>query len=208
MRILGTPLGTPAYAAAHAAERLAEEKRLLAELPDLPDLQCAWLLLYFSAAARTNHLLRVVPPDDIAPYAALHDDEIWNTLCSLLHVDPTDHETVAARDLGTLPMRFGGLGLRDARRTSPAAYWAAVADALPVLEEKLKPLAEFAVAQLDSPQPAASAGLRAAQEAAALLDQEQDLNRPTWERPTWTALAEGARPPAPTEAEPGEWKHG
>ena len=139
VRILGTPLGTPAYAAAHAAERLAEEKRLLAELPNLPDHQCAWLLLYFSAAARANHLLRVVPPDDIAPYAALHDDDIWNTLCSLLHVDPTDHEAVAARDLGTLPMRFGGLGLRDARRTSPAAYWAAVADALRVLEVVVQP---------------------------------------------------------------------
>ena len=48
MRILGTPLGTPAYAAAHAEERLAEEKRLLAELPELPDLQCAWLLLMLS----------------------------------------------------------------------------------------------------------------------------------------------------------------
>ena len=73
VRILGTPLGTPAYAAAHAAERLAEEKRLLAELPELPDLQCAWLLLYFSAAARANHLLRVVPPEEIANYAKLHD---------------------------------------------------------------------------------------------------------------------------------------
>ena len=88
MRILGTPLGTPAYAAAHAAERLAEEKRLLAELPELPDLQCAWLLLYFSAAARANHLLRVVPPGEIATYAMLHDDAVWDALCSLLHVDP------------------------------------------------------------------------------------------------------------------------
>ena len=71
--------------------------------------------------ARANHLLRVVAPDDIAPCAALHDDEVWNTLCSLLHVDLKDPEVEDARDLGTLPMRLGGLGLRDARRTSPAA---------------------------------------------------------------------------------------
>ena len=122
VRILGTPLGTPAYAAAHAAERLAEEKRLLAELPELPDLQCAWLLLYFSAAARANPLLRVVPPEGIANYAKPHDDEVWATLCSLLHVDPKDPEVEDARDLGTLPMRLGGLGLRDARRTSPAPH--------------------------------------------------------------------------------------
>ena len=107
MRILGTPFSTPAYAAAHAAERLAEEKRLLVERPEQPDLRCARLLLYFSAAARANRLLRVVPPDYIAPYAALHDDGVWNTLCSLLHVDSTDHEAVVARALGTLPMSGG-----------------------------------------------------------------------------------------------------
>ena len=112
-----------------------------------------------------------------------------------------------ARDLGTLPMRLGGVGLRDARRTSPAAYWAAIADALPVLQDKLKPLADYAVAQLDSPQPAQSAGLRAAQQAAALLDAERDMSRPTWGRPSWSAVAAGERPPEPTEAEPGEWKH-
>jgi len=101
-----------------------------------------------------------------------------------------------------------GVTPRNARRTSPAAYWAAIADALPVLQDKLKPLAEYAVAELDNPQPAHSAGLRAAQEAAALLDAERDISRPTWSRPSWSAVAAGERPPEPTEAEPGEWKHG
>ena len=123
-------------------------------------------------------MLRVVPPTENAAYAQLHDDAVWNTLCSLLQVDPTDAVAAAARALSTRPMRLGGLGLRDARRTSPAAYWAAVADALPILQAKMRPLAEFAVAQLDSPQPAAGAGLRAAQEAAALLDAERDRDSP------------------------------
>ena len=34
------------------------------------------------------------------------------------------------------------------------------------------------------------------------------MNRPTWDRPTWAAVAAGQRPPELTEAEPGEWKHG
>ena len=48
--------------------RLDEQTRLLEHLPELPDLQCAWLLLYFSAAARAKRLLRVVPPRDVAGY--------------------------------------------------------------------------------------------------------------------------------------------
>ena len=84
LQILGTPVGTAAYVEARARERLEEEKRLLQELPELPDLQCAWLLLYLSAAARANHLLRVVPPHEATAYAELHDEEMWRGLCALL----------------------------------------------------------------------------------------------------------------------------
>jgi hypothetical protein len=88
IRVLGTPIGTAAYVAAHAQERQREEERLLHELPELPDLQCAWLLLYFSAAARASRLLRVLPMREVATYVALHDTAMWDTLCKLLEVDP------------------------------------------------------------------------------------------------------------------------
>ena len=198
LRILGTPVGTPEFAAAHARERLEEERRLLAHLPELPDLQCAWLLLYFSAAARANHLLRVVPPLEIARYAEAHDDAMWDTLCHLLGLSREEHHEVA-RELSTLPLRLGGLGLRDARRTSPAAYWAGVADALPVLRSRLPDLADRALAELERAGGARGSGLRAAQEAAALLDREGYADRPEWR-----ALAEGARPPPPEDTAPGE----
>ena len=99
--------------------------------------------------------------------------------------------------------------MTHARRTSPAAYWVAVAAALPILQDnKLRPLLEFAVAQLDRLQIAGGAGLQAAQEAAALSDAERDRGRPKWARPTWAAVAPGERSPEPKEAELGEWKHG
>ena len=59
LQILGTPVGTAAYVEARARERLEEEKRLLQHLPELPDLQCTWLLPCLSPAARANHLRRV-----------------------------------------------------------------------------------------------------------------------------------------------------
>ena len=53
---LGTPINTPEYVRAWGAERLETEDELLRQLPKLPDLQCAWLLLSFSAAHRANRL--------------------------------------------------------------------------------------------------------------------------------------------------------
>ena len=81
---LGTPIGTPEYVRAWGAERLETEDALLRQLPKLPDLQCAWLLLSFCAAPRAGHAHRTVPPDLIAPYAEAHDAAIWGTLQACL----------------------------------------------------------------------------------------------------------------------------
>ena len=77
-----------------ARERL-QEQGLLAELPQLPDLQCAWLLLLFCAAPRAQHLLRTVPPSQSAAHAETHD------------------HAATARSLA----RMRGLGLRLCRLT-------------------------------------------------------------------------------------------
>ena len=42
--VLGT-IGHPDFAQAWAAERMQEERKLLQQLPELPDPQCSWLLL-------------------------------------------------------------------------------------------------------------------------------------------------------------------
>ena len=71
---LGTPLGHPRFVAAHTDIWLVDEVRLLQELPLLPDLQCAWLLLAMCASPRADHFLRTLPPSLSASYARGHDD--------------------------------------------------------------------------------------------------------------------------------------
>ena len=111
---LGTPIGAPEYVAACARERLEQEQGLLAELPQLPDLQCAWLLLLFCAAPRAQHLLRTVPPSQSAAYAEAHDHAVWGTLQALL--GERGAAWPEARRLAFLPAREGGLGLLCATR--------------------------------------------------------------------------------------------
>ena len=50
--------------------RLDLGEALLRQLPQMPDLQCAWLLLCYCAAPRPNHALRTIPPSLNEPYAA------------------------------------------------------------------------------------------------------------------------------------------
>ena len=56
---------------------MREEQLLLDQLPKLPDLQCARLLLAQCASPRANHALRTVPPDHVAAYAVAHDAALW-----------------------------------------------------------------------------------------------------------------------------------
>ena len=52
-----------------------------------------------------------------------------------------DHDP--ARQVASVPMRMGGLGLRSASRGAEAAYWACWADALPMISERNPAIAEL-----------------------------------------------------------------
>ena len=54
----------------------------------------------------------------------------------------TAEQQAVARQIATVPMRLGGLGLRSARRMAPAALWASWADAMPMLSERLPNLTD------------------------------------------------------------------
>ena len=188
---LGVPIGHTDFVKAQTANRLDAEADLLRKLMQLPDVQCAWLLLAFCAAPRSQHLLRNVPPADILPYARGHDDAVWAVVEGLLgDQGPGEGDDwAAARQVAFLPPSLGGLGLLAAERVSPAAYWAAWADALPVLCQRYPDAAARLVQELEG-EPAAPC-LRAAAEAARQLAAEGWTSRPEW-----ASCARGADAPA------------
>ena len=83
-----------------------------------------------------TNLLRVLPPSLSAEYAKQHDDAIWDCFCKLMGAKSFKRDALA-RKVATLPCRNGGLGLRSAVRTSPAAFWASWVDGASVLAAKV-----------------------------------------------------------------------
>ena len=192
--VLGTPIGYPYFISPWAESRMRTENELLSELPRLPDLQCAWLLLAMCASPRANHALRTVPPLDIAAYAQAHDAACGRPS------GPALAESRLARRTAHGPWRLSrhrlAVGLTSAVRTAPAAYWAAWADALPVVGERAPALTEACVRQLGAGRlrPAAAA---------------PRLRAEGWQVcPSWRTIADGARPPPVTDRGMGDWLHG
>ena len=107
--------------------------RLLEHIPDVADLQCAWLLLLYSANARSTYLLRLVPPDLAEPFAEAHGTAILTCMANLITGDATPLPPPAAAQ-ARLPTRLGGLGLRSAAEQRHAAYSASWSDALPAIQ--------------------------------------------------------------------------
>ena len=76
---------------AFAAQAVQEKAQLLNFLPKLPSVQPGWLLLYFCAVPRINHLLRTVPPDVAEVFAGRHDATIQSTFMAIFGI--ADEET-------------------------------------------------------------------------------------------------------------------
>ena len=141
IKVLGAPLGSPEYIQKFCDDVVTEKTKLLDFIPKLPSLQASWLLLYFCAVPRINHLLRTVPPQHALVMARQHDSNVLRCFREMfgvasaaqwdsnLHGIPYGTWVQQAR----LPMRLGGCGLRNSTRTSRAAYWASWADCIPDL---------------------------------------------------------------------------
>ena len=121
--------------------------RLLEHIPDVADLQCARLLLLYSANARSTYLLRLVPPDLAEPFAEAHGTAILTCMANLITGDVTPLPPPAAAQ-ARLPTRLGGLGLRSAAEQRHAAYWASWSDALPAIQLRAPAVAERLLALL------------------------------------------------------------
>ena len=203
MILLGTPLGDPAFIRRELEAKRAVQDRLLSRIPDVPDLQTAWLLLLLSANPRANYLLRVLPPVETARYAASHDNAVQVCLQRLLATDaPLQLDALQCRRTH-LPMRLGGLGLRSASRLRFEAYWASWADTLPMIRERHPALAARLVQQLEAPAGEfAVPSTRQAEQAAMLLAAAG------FQPPSWQELADGLRPAQERDREIGEFLRG
>ena len=119
--ILGTPLCHVDFVRAQLRAKM--EHRLL-----LDRVQCAWLILSFCGATRANYYLRTIHPS--------HDVAIMRVFFKLLDIR-------GALNLASLPCRLGGVGLQNAVRGAPAAYWSSWADSLHMIRKRHPDVADF-----------------------------------------------------------------
>ena len=182
-----------------------EKAKLLNTIPKLTSLQAAWLLLYFCAVPRVNHLLRNVPPVHAQVFAHSHDANVLGCFREIFQIpsgrrwDDRLHKVSfgAWVKQARLPLRLGGCGLRNSNRTSHAAYWASWADCMPDLIKRFPHMrhdlvGEFAALQaLDADEVHAGTACLVAAEMAGKWCQEQGWHA----RPLWVDIANGTRPP-------------
>ena len=202
IKVLGTPLGHEDFVRDHLRRTTEDHMSLLDKIPSLPDVQSAWALLLHCASARANNMLRAIGPELTVQFSADHNAGLWSCLCNILRIAPDQCDELA-KDVASLPLCMGGLGLRSAARTSASAFWASWADSLAMIRARHPLVARTIVDELEGGTTCASL--------AAARDAEQSLvGVEGFEPPSWTALSEGVRPPRRDieEYDPGCAKRG
>ena len=199
VRILGTPLGHLHYVQAFLRRVTAEHEVLLSRIPLVEDVQSTWALLLHCAGQRANYMLRAVRPEMVRGFAEGHNAGLWTCLCNILNV-VVDGDR---QDVAPMPLSLGGLGLRDAVRTSPPAFWASWSDCIAMVRARHPDVVALiirAMRHLTGPPTLVSAQTVA----------HQLVGVEGFEPPSWDALANGQRPPRrePEEFEPGGCRHG
>ena len=99
---------------------LSDLDTLLSRIPLLDDTQSAWALLLHCAGSRENYLLRLIRPELVQHFAEGHNAGLWRCLARILPAS-TGADPIA-KTTASLPLSMGGLGLRDAFRTSEPAF--------------------------------------------------------------------------------------
>jgi hypothetical protein len=141
---LGVLFGPAAAVVQHCHSAVAKHRAFFdalthAEMP----VQMAFLLLRHCGVPRMSYLARTVHPLQLLPAAMTFDHAVLDCFHRLM-------QTQAAASSGTstltpaqlqlqlqLPLRVGGMGLRAVTFSSPSAYFAALAAAMPELAAEL-----------------------------------------------------------------------
>lgn len=135
---LGVLLGSDDDVRAHCDKAVAElEERFRALRHPAMSVQDAFLLLRSCALPSLAFLTRTVPPELLRPAAQRFDSLVRDTFLHLmqLQLDRIATSGVATaeqlREMISLPLKLGGMGLRPAERVAASAYFASAAAILP-----------------------------------------------------------------------------
>jgi hypothetical protein len=123
--LLGSPLLPGAGVDAVLATKREELQTLASRLPLMPAHDSLFLLRNVVTTARLNYTLRTAPCFG-STELMLYDNLLRSTLCTTLNVEITDMGWLQA----SLPVRWGGLGVRSAVLLAPSAYLASAAGTL------------------------------------------------------------------------------
>ena len=188
--VLGTPVGHAEFVSRVLEEKTQEHSVLLERIPAVQDLQSAWTLLLYCAAARA----------DTGTFAQEHDRGDLEVPLPTPPCGSRLNATFSGCSSFPSTVVGGGLGLRSDTRLRGAAHWASWADSLKMVFDHHPDVAKRIVRDLEDHHPAPS--IQAALDCAASLSRE-GFNPPPWE----DLLLEEPEP-SRENAEPGQPRKG
>ena len=95
LKVLGAPVGHPDFIRSFLSQKRLEHDHLFEMIPQVPNVQAAWLLLVFFASTRANFFLRTVAPEFTFEFAERHDEQVFKCLSKVLQTEtlhPRNHE--------------------------------------------------------------------------------------------------------------------
>ena len=133
--LLGSPVwGSEEFYNSYFASKVDRTLHLHSLLSSLEDPQCELHLLRSCLSiCKIFHLLRTVPPDKVVHQLHAFDDGLRRFLERILCCSVCERSWLQA----SLPLCFGGLGLRASFRTAPAAFLASCHSSFPLIQQLL-----------------------------------------------------------------------
>ena len=130
--LLGTPIQAGVGVDNALASKIADLEVMTSRLSLLPAHAALFLIKNALAIPKLIYLLRTAPCAE-STKLMLYDNMLKQSLSSLLNVEMTD----AAWNQASLPVRWGGIGVRSAHRLAPSAFMASAAGAAELLSHIL-----------------------------------------------------------------------
>ena len=125
--VLGTPVGAPDREA-QLADELINDDLISRKLAYIDNIQCRTLILRYCIATKYNHLARTLPPDQAKKCLNHIDQRIAEALQILLEEEKALPSDVLLQI--SLPLRVGGLSLKNLEQESNIDYYASASASL------------------------------------------------------------------------------